>query len=76
MFVAAVTWINPNPDVPLEFVGVDNFLRLLTDDQFHNGLFNTVVFTVVAVTLEFLLGLGFALLVDTYIRRTTFSRPC
>jgi multiple sugar transport system permease protein len=74
MFVAAVTRISPNPDVPIEFVGAQNFLRLLSDEQFHVGLWNTIVFAVFAVAIEFLLGLGLALLLDTTIRRMNFLK--
>jgi len=74
MFVAAVTRINPNPDIPWTFAGADNFLRLFSDAQFHVGLWNTLVFTVFAVTIEFLLGLGLALLLDRHIRRLTFLK--
>jgi multiple sugar transport system permease protein len=74
MFRAAVTRISPNPDIPWEFVGADNFLRLLSDPQFHIGLRNTIVFTVSAVTVEFLLGLGLALLLDKYLRRMNFLK--
>jgi len=74
MFWAAVHKISPNPDIPWQFVGPGNFLRLLTDSQFHVGLWNTAVFTVSAVTAEFLLGLGMALLLDKYIRRLTFLK--
>jgi multiple sugar transport system permease protein len=69
MFVAAATRISPNPDLPWEFAGFQNFTRLLTDQQFHIGLRNTLVFTVSAVTIEFLLGLGLALLLDRYVRK-------
>jgi multiple sugar transport system permease protein len=69
MFVAAVTRISPNPDAPWEFAGAQNFLKLLTDSQFHIGLWNTLVFTFAAVSIEFLLGLGLALLLDKYVRR-------
>ncbi|MET0483427.1 MAG: sugar ABC transporter permease [Aestuariivirgaceae bacterium] len=69
MLIAAVTRISPNPDLPWEFAGYQNFARLLTDQQFHIGLRNTLVFTVAAVTIEFLLGLGLALLLDRYVRK-------
>jgi multiple sugar transport system permease protein len=74
MFGAAVTRISPNPDIPWEFVGAENFLRLLTDGQFHVGLRNTLIFTISAVAAEFLLGLGLALLLDRYIRRLNFLK--
>jgi multiple sugar transport system permease protein len=74
MFVAAVTRISPNPDAPWEFAGADNFFRLFTDEQFHVGLWNTIVFTFFSVATEFLLGLGLALLLDRYIRRLNFLK--
>ncbi|APG94288.1 carbohydrate ABC transporter permease [Sinorhizobium americanum] len=74
MFYAAVHRISPNPDLPWEFVGAGNFARLISDPQFHVALRNTVVFTIVAVTLEFLLGLGLALLLDRFIRRLSFLK--
>ncbi|RRI05391.1 sugar ABC transporter permease [Mesorhizobium tamadayense] len=74
MIIAAATRISPNPDLPWQFAGADNFLRLLTDEQFHVGLWNTMVFTVFAVGTEFLLGLGLALLLDRYIRRLNFLK--
>jgi multiple sugar transport system permease protein len=45
----------------LNFVGLQNYVDLATSDQFRNALWNTVVFTVSAVSLEFVLGLGLAL---------------
>ncbi len=74
MFYAAVHKISPNPDLPWEFVGAGNFVRLLSDAQFHVALWNTTVFTVAAVATEFLLGLGLALLLDKFIRRLTFLK--
>jgi len=74
MFAAAFVKFDPSAPLSSKFVGIDNFLRLLTDDKFHNALINTAVFSIVAVTLEFVLGLAFALLVDTYIRRANFIK--
>jgi multiple sugar transport system permease protein len=44
------------------FVGFDNYLALLRDDSARKALINTFVFTFGAVTVEFTLGLGVALL--------------
>lgn len=44
------------------FVGLANYVNTLTDPAFLGALWNTVVLVVVAVHLELLLGLGFALL--------------
>lgn len=45
-----------------EFVGLENFVRMLADARFWNALGNTVYFTVVSVALELALGLAIALL--------------
>ena len=74
MFAAAFVKFDPSAPLSSKCVGLDNFLRLLSDDKFHNALINTAVFSTIAVTLEFVLGLGFALLVDTYIRRANFIK--
>ena len=74
MFIAAFQKISPDPSIPREFVGVDNFVRMATDPLFLNSLGNTVIFTVSAVTIELLLGLGLALLFDKYIRRFNFLK--
>ncbi len=74
MFTVAFQKFNPAQLGANEWIGLDNFARLLTDEKFHNALKNTLVFTAVAVTIEFLLGLGFALLVDKYLQRLTFIK--
>src|SRR5215510_311074 len=47
------------------FSGLGNYLNLLSDGQFWNSLWVVVRFTIVAVTLELLLGLGLALFLNT-----------
>jgi len=44
------------------FVGIDNYVRILTDPYFWRSIWNTVLVVAVAVHLELLLGLGLALL--------------
>jgi multiple sugar transport system permease protein len=46
------------------FVGLANYLWTVQDPTFVNSIVLTLVFTVAAVILEFLLGLGFALLLN------------
>jgi multiple sugar transport system permease protein len=74
MLASAFQNVSPDPSVPRTFAGFDNFLRMPGDDQFLNAFTNTLVFTVSAVTIEFLLGLGLALLLDRYIRRWNFFK--
>lgn len=59
---------------PAQFVGMDNFVALFTDDTFWASLRNTIIFTVVIVPLQSGLALILALLVNTRTRGTTFFR--
>ena len=51
-----------------EFIGLDNYLWTIQSPNFLNSITVTLVFTVVAVSLEFLLGLALALLVNREFR--------
>ena len=50
------------------FVGLRNFTDLFQDPDFVTSLWNTVIFTVTAVSIEVVLGLGLALLFSTDFR--------
>jgi len=54
----------PSISEEINFVGFDNYIKLISDPQFHHSLFVTFYFVVCAVSLELLLGLGIALLLD------------
>ncbi|WP_150242983.1 carbohydrate ABC transporter permease [Nocardiopsis quinghaiensis] len=45
-----------------EFIGADNYVRVITDSGFLDAVWNTLVFTVASVSLEFLIGMAFALI--------------
>jgi multiple sugar transport system permease protein len=51
-----------------EFIGLDNYLWTIQSPNFLNSISVTLVFTLVAVSLEFLLGLALALLVNKEFR--------
>jgi trehalose/maltose transport system permease protein len=46
------------------FIGVENYVEMFQDPDFLEGLSNTVIFTAVSVTLEFILGLAIALAIN------------
>jgi trehalose/maltose transport system permease protein len=50
------------------FVGLENYVEMFQDPDFRVGLSNTVIFTVVSVALEFIIGLGIALAVNQAFR--------
>jgi len=55
------------------FVGLDNYAKALSDDAFWHSMQVTLVFTLVALTFEMVLGIGLAVLLDQDFRgrRTT-----
>ena len=57
------------------FVGLDNYIALWRDPTAREALINTFVFTFGAVTLEFVLGLGIALLLwrDDWFNRVALG---
>jgi trehalose/maltose transport system permease protein len=50
------------------FVGLENYTEMFQDPDFRVSLTNTVIFTVVSVALEFIIGLGIALAVNRAFR--------
>ena len=65
---------------PAEFVGVENFASLLSNQRFLLALRNTAFYTLTSVPLSLILGLGLALALDQRIRgiaiiRTAYFLP-
>lgn len=52
------------PDSLFTFIGLRNYIRLLTDSAFWIPFGRTVLFLTIALNLEFALGLGIALLIN------------
>jgi len=53
---------------PVPFIGLKNYLDLPTDDAFRHAIWVTVLFTLLTVTFEFVLGMGIALVVNSNFR--------
>ena len=53
--------LNTNP----EFIGIENFVTVLTDGVFGTAIGNTLIFTIVSVIAHLLIGLGFAMLLNS-----------
>jgi multiple sugar transport system permease protein len=59
---------------PGRFVGFQNYIDLFHNDLFVRTLYNSVVYTVVAIALKFVLGLTMALVLDQERRFNSFFR--
>jgi len=58
------TFINPNPT----FIGLDNYANILSSPAFRDVVFNSFVWTISVVVLQFVVGLGTALLLNQEFR--------
>lgn len=56
-------WDMLKTSVP-NFVGVQNYIKVFSDEKFYSSLKITIIYLLVAVSLEFLIGLGIALILD------------
>src|SRR3979490_2350566 len=56
------------------FVGLQNYINLLQDGDFLHSIWVTVQFTVITVAIEFLLGLGIAMVVNSNFKGRGFMR--
>jgi multiple sugar transport system permease protein len=59
---------------PPEFVGLDNFRKLLSDELFWQALKVTTLYTVISVPLTMVLAFALALLMNTKVRGITTFR--
>ncbi|NVM96699.1 carbohydrate ABC transporter permease [Arthrobacter wenxiniae] len=56
-----------------KFVGLDNYVTILTDSVFHTALANTLAFTFASVAAHIVLGLLFAMLLNSPLLGTRFK---
>lgn len=69
--LAFVKWDGANP---MEFVGMNNFIRLWKDPTFHKALWNTIIYTVGVVPLTMICALGLAILLNQKLFARNFMR--
>ena len=76
--VLVTVWFSLHRRQPIfgisDFVGLANYGFLVQDPRFWNALGNTAYFAVVSVSLELVLGLGFAELLDRQFRGRGVAR--
>lgn len=70
----------PNPNLPTQYVGFRNFIRLVSDEAFLRGLLNNFYFVAVVVPVQTSLALLLAILVNQKLKgmnlfRTIYFAP-
>jgi multiple sugar transport system permease protein len=64
----------PNPNLPTQFVGFRNFIRLFQDEAFLRGLVNNFYFVLVVVPIQTGLALLLAILINQKLPGMNFYR--
>jgi multiple sugar transport system permease protein len=59
---------------PPKFIGIQNYLRMLTDDRLHHSLKVTFIYVFVGVPLQLIFALGVAMLLDKGMRGLAIYR--
>jgi len=76
-YMIYASFLNWNPSQLIgeaDWVGLKNYSDLLVDDAFKESLWVTVKFAFIVVSIEMLIGLGLALLLDRKIKGISFLR--
>ncbi|MBI9043967.1 MAG: sugar ABC transporter permease [Anaerolineaceae bacterium] len=64
----------PNPNLPTQFIGLRNFVRMLDDEAFLRGILNNFYFVIVVVPIQTSLALFLAILVNQKLKAMTLFR--
>ena len=59
---------------PMEFIGVDNFVRMFQDAKFFRAILNTLIFLVIHIPLQIIIALLLAVLLNKKIKMRGFFR--
>lgn len=58
------SWTPLRP-IPARFVGLENYVRIFTDPSFWSSLQNTAILVIATVSIQFFLGFGLALMLNS-----------
>ncbi|MDZ7778534.1 MAG: sugar ABC transporter permease [Gemmatimonadota bacterium] len=72
--VLSFTDLRLGSPLPIEWVGLEQYRRVLTSPTFRRAFFNNVYFTAVVVPVQTALALAAALLLDRGVRGTALAR--
>ncbi|MEX2467034.1 MAG: sugar ABC transporter permease [Gemmatimonadota bacterium] len=70
----SLTNVRLGSPLPVEWLGLEQYRRVLTSSTFHRALANNLYFAAVVVPLQTALALGAALLLDRGVRGTALAR--
>ena len=68
MYGVVLSLTDATVTAPGSFVGLENYVEMFKNPDFVEGLTNTLIFTMVSVILEFVIGLAIALAINRAFR--------
>ncbi len=68
VYNSMTAWSLTRLDLGQTFIGLDNYGKLLTDERFYSSLGTTAIFTIATTSIQTLLGVTLALLLNRNIR--------
>lgn len=74
VFALVLSFLKWDGANPMEFVGLANFSRLLTDKAFHRALLNTILYTAGVVPFTMVCALGLAIMLNQKVIGRNLSR--
>lgn len=74
LYVVLISFYKWDPFSPHRFIGLDNYIRILSDGEFHAAFFNTLKYTGGSITLAFFISLTTALTLNNIRKFPTLSR--
>jgi len=76
-FAVAISFTNMRlgSPLPVDFIGLEQYRRILTDPSFQRALLNNILFAAVVVPVQTILALALALLLNRELRGRAFFRP-
>ena len=63
-YALVLSFQDKSPGVPARFIGLKNYVELLSDNDFQEIFYNTVWYTAVAVSIKFIIGLTSAMVLN------------
>jgi len=67
LYNSSTAWSLTRLDLGQTFIGVDNYVKLLADPRFYSSLRITAIFTIAATSIQTVLGVSLALLLNRNI---------
>lgn len=74
IFSFVLMFHNWNIISPMEYIGLNNFVRLLNDSLFFKSLLNTIVFLIIHIPLQIIVALFFAVMLNQKVKFIGFFR--